>query len=135
MVLAVLALAIAGFVALGPKSITAWARGRVLISTLASAAAAGAIYDALRGSWIGAAILLASAIWIGAELAPIAPAASGMSRSEAAAMLGVAESASRSEVEGAFRRLIRRVHPDHGGAPGLAAQLNVARATLLKAKR
>jgi hypothetical protein len=28
-----------------------------------------------------------------------------------------------------------RVHPDHGGAAGLAAQLNAARAVLLEARR
>ena len=57
-----------------------------------------------------------------------------MSRADAAAMLGVAESASRAEVEAAFRRLMPRVHPDQGGAAGLAAQVSAARATLL-AKR
>lgn len=134
MILAVITLAIAGFVAMGPRSMTGWARGRVLVSTLAAAAAAGAIYDAVRGSWLGATILLASAIWIGAELKS-EPQASGMSRAEAAAMLGVAETASRTEIEAAFRRLIQKVHPDHGGAPGLAAQLNAARAILLKSRR
>ena len=43
--------------------------------------------------------------------------------------------ASRGEIEAAFRRLIQRVHPDRGGAPGLAAKLNAARAVLLKAGR
>lgn len=103
----------------------------MLITTLASAAAAGAIYDAARGSWLGATILLAAAIWIGSELRRSPASAGAMSRSDAAATLGVAETASRSEVEAAFRRLMKRVHPDHGGAPGLAAQLNAARATLL----
>jgi curved DNA-binding protein CbpA len=55
-----------------------------------------------------------------------------MARRDAAAMLGVAESASREEIDAAYRRLMRRVHPDQGGAPGLAAQLNAARAVLLK---
>jgi len=58
-----------------------------------------------------------------------------MSRAEAASMLGVSETASRGEIEAAFRRLIQRVHPDRGGAPGLAAKLNAARAVLLKAGR
>ena len=134
MVLAIVALALAGFVALGPRSMTEWARGRVLVSTLAAAAALGAVYDALRGSWLGATILLASAIWIGTELRS-PPPASCMSRAEAASMLGVSETASRGEIEAAFRRLIQRVHPDRGGAPGLAAKLNAARAVLLKAGR
>jgi hypothetical protein len=132
LILAVLMLALAGFVALGPPALTAWARGRWLISVLATAAAAGAIYDALRGSWLGATILLAAAVWIGTDIKrPAAPLDPGMSRSEAASMLGVDEAASREEIEAAFRRLMRRVHPDHGGAPGLAAQLNAARALLL----
>jgi hypothetical protein len=131
-ILAILMLALAGFVALGPRSLTAWARGRWLVSTLATAAAGGAVYDAVRGSWLGAAILLAAAVWIGADLKrPATPIDPGMSRSEAASMLGVGESATREEVEAAFRRLIQRVHPDHGGAPGLAVQLNAARAVLL----
>jgi hypothetical protein len=134
LVLAIVALTLAGFVALGPRSMIGWARGRVLVSTLAAAAAAGAIYDALRGSWLGATILLASAIWIGAELRS-PPPASGMSRAEAASVLGVPETASRGEIEAAFRRLIQRVHPDRGGAPGLAAQLNAARTVLLKSGR
>ncbi len=46
-------------------------------------------------------------------------------------MLGVAPGAGRDEIEAAYRRLMLRVHPDKGGAPGLAAQLNAARAALL----
>ena len=62
------------------------------------------------------------------------PEPEAMSRADAAAMLGVTETASRAEVEAAFRRLMLRVHPDQGGAAGLAAQVNAARAALL-AKR
>jgi curved DNA-binding protein CbpA len=54
-----------------------------------------------------------------------------MSRSDAASMLGVSPTANRSEVDAAYRRLMVRVHPDLGGAAGLAAQLNAARATML----
>jgi curved DNA-binding protein CbpA len=55
-----------------------------------------------------------------------------MSRAEAASMLGVAETAGRQEIEAAYRRLMFRVHPDQGGAAGLAAQLNTARSVLLR---
>jgi curved DNA-binding protein CbpA len=46
-------------------------------------------------------------------------------------MLGVAESADAETIEAAYRRLMFRVHPDMGGAAGLAAQLTAARAALL----
>lgn len=46
-------------------------------------------------------------------------------------MLGVAETASPEEIEAAYRRLMFRVHPDQGGAAGLAAQINAARSVLL----
>ncbi len=50
-----------------------------------------------------------------------------MDRAHAASILGVAETAGRAEIEAAYRRLMLRVHPDQGGAAGLAAQLNAAR--------
>ena len=55
-----------------------------------------------------------------------------MARADAASMLGVPETARREEVEAAYRRLMLRVHPDTGGAAGLAAQLNAAREVLLR---
>ena len=58
-----------------------------------------------------------------------------MSRAAAASMLGVGEDAGRAEIEAAYRRLMFRVHPDQGGAAGLATQLNAARAVLLKVGR
>jgi curved DNA-binding protein CbpA len=57
-----------------------------------------------------------------------------MGLAEAASMLGVAESADAQTIEAAYRRLMFRVHPDQGGAAGLAAQLNAARAAMLAAK-
>jgi curved DNA-binding protein CbpA len=42
-------------------------------------------------------------------------------------VLGVAPDADAEAVQAAYVRLMRRVHPDTGGAPGLAAQLNAAR--------
>jgi curved DNA-binding protein CbpA len=55
-----------------------------------------------------------------------------MGRAEARSMLGVGEDATAAQIEAAYKRLMLRVHPDHGGASGLAAQLNAARAVLLK---
>lgn len=51
---------------------------------------------------------------------------------EAREILGVAASATREEIQAAYGRLIRAVHPDAGGTSGLAARLNAARDRLLK---
>ena len=53
-----------------------------------------------------------------------------MTETEALAVLGLAPGAGREEVRAAYRRLIRRVHPDHGGSSPLAALLNRAREVL-----
>lgn len=58
--------------------------------------------------------------------------AAGMSEGDARAMLGVPDTAGKAEIEAAYKRLMKRVHPDQGGAAGLAAQLNAARDVLLK---
>lgn len=52
--------------------------------------------------------------------------------SEAREILGVGPGASREEIQAAYSRLIRAVHPDAGGTSGLAARLNAARDTLLR---
>ena len=56
-----------------------------------------------------------------------AGSATGMSRTDAAAILGVPTDADAKTVQDAYLRQIRRAHPDAGGTPGLAAQLNRAR--------
>jgi len=56
----------------------------------------------------------------------------GMSRYDAANILGVALDAPAEAVETAYRHLMRRTHPDLGGTAGLAAQLNAARAVMLR---
>lgn len=57
-----------------------------------------------------------------------------MSLAEARALLGVEPAASQAEIEAAYRRLMQRAHPDHGGTTGLAAQLNAARDRLRGAR-
>jgi hypothetical protein len=105
-------------------------KGALLLSL---AAAAGAVVAVLHGSWLGGSLLLSAALWLAAETRRSPkPPLSRMSPAEARATLGVSESAAAEEIEAAYRRLMLRVHPDVGGAPGLAARLNLARETLLR---
>lgn len=55
-----------------------------------------------------------------------------MSRAEAYAVLGLSPGASQIEIQAAYRRLMQRLHPDHGGSAYLAARLNQARQVLLQ---
>lgn len=56
-----------------------------------------------------------------------------MDRAEALAVLGLSEGATEEEIRAAHRRLMRSAHPDSGGSAWIAARLNEARDTLLRA--
>ncbi|MGA0600388.1 J domain-containing protein [Caulobacter sp. KR2-114] len=124
-------------VAVGRGRLTARSVSRLAVAALATAAAGGALFEALRAQWIGSVILAGLAIYVGQAARPPAPRGAappqrhGMSPAEARAILGVDEAATVDDIKAAYTRLMKRVHPDAGGAPGLAAQLNAARATLL----
>lgn len=64
--------------------------------------------------------------------APPEPALGPISVSEAYAILDLKAGATREEVQAAYTRLMKLVHPDKGGGAGLAAKLNAARDKLLK---
>ena len=53
-----------------------------------------------------------------------------MSEAQALRILGLEPGASVEDVREAYRRLIRRAHPDLGGSSGLAAMINEAKARL-----
>ena len=54
-----------------------------------------------------------------------------LEEAHARALLGVRDDASESEIRAAHRRLVAKVHPDHGGSTELTRQLNAARDLLL----
>jgi hypothetical protein len=119
---------------------------RPLLWTLASVAAAGAaVFVGLRGGWMFSLGFVALSLFLsrrtrlptfrgtGAAFTRAPPAApvEAMTIAQARDILGVSPGASRPEIEAAFRRLMQRAHPDHGGSAGLAAQINAARDRLL----
>lgn len=125
-----------------------WAKGRkmpmlkrrewrVLTAALAVVCFTAAVAVSLRGSWGAGIVLAVTGLGLAgsarkATLAPpLAPRADQMSHDEARRILGVAANATRQDVQDAYTRLMRAVHPDKGGTAGLAAQLNAARDRLL----
>ena len=56
---------------------------------------------------------------------------SSMTRSEALAVLGVADNASEEDIIQAHRSLMQKLHPDRGGNDYLAAKLNQAKDVLI----
>jgi hypothetical protein len=117
--------------------------------TLGLVAVAAGLFTAVRGAWIAGLVLagVGTLLMLGARRngglgfdfrgKPFGPAprtppsrATAMSRQDAADILGVPVDADGATVRAAYLKQIRRAHPDAGGTPGLAAQLNRARDVL-----
>ena len=58
-----------------------------------------------------------------------------ISAAQALEILGLAEGANAEQVQAAYQRLMKRVHPDVGGSNYFAKQLNAARDALLKQRQ
>lgn len=125
-----------------------WAKGRklpmlkrrewrVLTAALAVVCFTAAVAVSLRGSWGAGIVLAVTGLGLAGSARKVAlapsppPRADQMSRDEARRILGVAANATRQDVQDAYTRLMRAVHPDKGGTAGLAAQLNAARDRLM----
>jgi hypothetical protein len=67
--------------------------------------------------------------------AEVSRSESQMSRDEAYQILGLEVGSSEEDIREAYNRLIKRVHPDHGGSDVLTAQITEARDRLLGDKK
>lgn len=110
---------------------------RILTAVIGVMAMVGAGFVALRGGYVAGSILAALGLGLvfngrRGVRETAAPGRSDPAVVEAREILGVGEGASREEIQAAYGRLIRAVHPDAGGTSGLAARLNAARDTLLR---
>ena len=107
---------------------------RVAATLIAAALLGGGALAVSRGAWITGVGLCGAALWLtlASRIRSVSTRAEGLSEAEARSLLGVPADAPPEVVMAAWRRLIARAHPDHGGAAGLAAKLNAARDRLLR---
>ncbi len=112
---------------------------RIAATVLGAVLMAAAVVAASHGAWLGAGATALGGLYLIFSSRIRAPStrraptdAARLSEAEARSILGVSAKASEADIQAAWRRLMGRVHPDQGGAEGLAAHLNAARDRLLK---
>ena len=121
------------------RPILKYPQWRIASAVLSVGLFAVAAFLAIRGQWGKAIVLLVLGLW----LVPVSrfpraarkaaePPAEPMSVSEAYSILDLQPGCTREDVQAAYTRLMKLVHPDKGGGAGLAAKLNAARDRLLK---
>ncbi|HEX8374712.1 MAG TPA: DnaJ domain-containing protein, partial [Geminicoccaceae bacterium] len=69
--------------------------------------------------------------WRGREAGPSPGGGATMDEATALGILGLTGGATEDEVKAAHRRLMAKLHPDHGGSTYLASQINQAKDVLL----
>ena len=121
---------------LGKKPLLKGRDWRIASGAAALAAFTGAAFVGVRGEWPVTIALAVVGLWFASTARqaggrPGPPPGASMSLAEARRILGVEAGATRAEIQAAYTRLMRSVHPDKGGTVGLAAQLNAARERLL----
>ncbi len=67
----------------------------------------------------------------GQDAPPPAGDSGSMTHADALRVLGLEDGADADAIKAAYRRLMRQMHPDHGGSAWMAAKLNEARRVLL----
>ena len=112
---------------------------RIAATVLGAVLMGCAVLAGSHGAWLAAVGLGAGGLYLvfSSRLTPrTRPEKSSdghaMTEAEARSTLGVGREAGRAEIQAAWKRLMARVHPDQGGAEGLAMRLNAARDRLLK---
>jgi DnaJ-domain-containing protein 1 len=109
---------------------------RFLTAAFAIVAFAAAAWLCVSGRWGAGIVLIVVGLWLAVSTrrTGLAPQTSTgrMSLEEARSILGVSADATPEQIQAAYTRLMRSVHPDKGGTTGLATQLNAARDRLLR---
>lgn len=121
----------------GRKPVLKRREWRLLTGALALAVFTAAAFVSVRGAWGAGIVLAVTGLGLAVAArkdaigAPAGPPVARMASEEARRILGVGPDATRADIQAAYTRLMRAVHPDVGGTAGLAAQLNAARDRLL----
>lgn len=107
---------------------------RITATLFSAVMIGGGVLALSKGGWLFGLGLIGAGLWLtlASRQRTVAPRAEGMTDKEARSLLGVSSSATRAEINTAWKRLMARAHPDQGGTQGLAARLNAARDHLLK---
>jgi hypothetical protein len=136
--LALAAIAVWALVRLGRQSERP-GRGqwRIAATVLGAVLLAGAVLAGSHGAYLATAGMVTAGFYLifSSRIRPAPPKPAKpepLSEAEARAILGVRSTATKTEINEAWRRLMGRAHPDQGGTEGLAARVNAARDRLLK---